>query len=154
MPTDSWEATRRWAGEGIYANALNPGSIATNLQKHTGGLKTPPEKRKTPQQGAATSVLLATSPLLAGIGGATLRIAMTLRSFLVVLQTSAAVLMAEHKTFTVATDVKVYFCADPTPNDSRGLAKAGEVPRFPLRGIPASLARFALFLNSVSLSWK
>jgi NAD(P)-dependent dehydrogenase (short-subunit alcohol dehydrogenase family) len=63
------EATRRWAGEGIYANALNPGAIATNLQKHTGGLKTPPEKRKTPQQGAATSVLLATSPLLAGIGG-------------------------------------------------------------------------------------
>jgi NAD(P)-dependent dehydrogenase (short-subunit alcohol dehydrogenase family) len=63
------EATRRWAGEGIYANALNPGAIATNLQKHTGGLKTPPEKRETPQQGAATSVLLATSPLLAGIGG-------------------------------------------------------------------------------------
>lgn len=63
------EATRRWAGEGIYANALNPGAIATNLQKHTGGLKTPPERRKTVQQGAATSVLLAASPLLHGIGG-------------------------------------------------------------------------------------
>ena len=63
------EVTRRWAGEGIYANALNPGAIATNLQKHTGGLKTPPERRKTVQQGAATSVLLATSPLLEGIGG-------------------------------------------------------------------------------------
>lgn len=63
------EATRRWAGEGIYANALNPGAIATNLQKHTGGLKTPPERRKTVQQGAATSVLLAASPLLKGIGG-------------------------------------------------------------------------------------
>lgn len=63
------EATRRWASEGIYANALNPGAIATNLQKHTGGLKTPPERRKTVEQGAATSVLLAASPLLQGVGG-------------------------------------------------------------------------------------
>jgi NAD(P)-dependent dehydrogenase (short-subunit alcohol dehydrogenase family) len=63
------EATRRWAGDGIFANALNPGAIATNLQKYTGGLKMPPERRKTPQQGAATSVLLATSPLLDGVGG-------------------------------------------------------------------------------------
>lgn len=63
------EATRRWADDGIIANALNPGAIATNLQKHTGGLKTPPERRKTPTQGAATSVLLAASPLLEGIGG-------------------------------------------------------------------------------------
>ncbi|TGE22751.1 SDR family NAD(P)-dependent oxidoreductase [Hymenobacter metallicola] len=63
------EATRRWATDGIYANALNPGAIATNLQQHTGGLKTPPERRKTPSQGAATTLLLATSPQLAGIGG-------------------------------------------------------------------------------------
>ncbi len=63
------EATRRWAGAGITANALNPGAIATNLQKHTGGLRTPPALQKTPQQGASTSVLLAASPLLAGIGG-------------------------------------------------------------------------------------
>lgn len=63
------EATRRWAGDGIFANALNPGAIATNLQKHTGGLKTPPERRKNTAQGAATSVLLAASPLLDGIGG-------------------------------------------------------------------------------------
>jgi NAD(P)-dependent dehydrogenase (short-subunit alcohol dehydrogenase family) len=63
------EATRRWAGDGIFANALNPGAIATNLQKHTGGLKTPPERRKSLQQGAATSVLLAASPLLERIGG-------------------------------------------------------------------------------------
>ncbi len=63
------EATRRWAHEGIFANALNPGAITTNLQKHTGGLKTPPERRKTPAQGAATSVLLAASPLLEGVGG-------------------------------------------------------------------------------------
>jgi NAD(P)-dependent dehydrogenase (short-subunit alcohol dehydrogenase family) len=63
------EATRRWARDGIIANALNPGAIATNLQKHTGGLKTPVERRKTTAQGAATSVLLAASPLLNGIGG-------------------------------------------------------------------------------------
>ncbi|MGF9764479.1 SDR family NAD(P)-dependent oxidoreductase [Microvirga sp. 0TCS3.31] len=63
------EATRRWADEGIFANALNPGAIATNLQRHTGGLKTPPERQKTLQQGAATSVLLAASPLLDGAGG-------------------------------------------------------------------------------------
>ena len=63
------EATRRWAKDGIYANALNPGAIATNLQKHTGGLKTPPERRKNPAQGAATTILLAASPLLEGVGG-------------------------------------------------------------------------------------
>ncbi len=63
------ETTRRWAEQGIFANALNPGAIATNLQKHTGGLKTPIERQKNVQQGAATSVLLAASPLLEGIGG-------------------------------------------------------------------------------------
>jgi NAD(P)-dependent dehydrogenase (short-subunit alcohol dehydrogenase family) len=63
------EATRRWASDGIIANTLNPGAIPTNLQKHTGAMKTPPEKRKNVQQGAATSVLLAASPLVNGIGG-------------------------------------------------------------------------------------
>ncbi len=63
------EANRRWSADGIFANALNPGAVATNLQKFTGGLKTPPERQKTVQQGAATSVLLAASPLLAGVGG-------------------------------------------------------------------------------------
>jgi NAD(P)-dependent dehydrogenase (short-subunit alcohol dehydrogenase family) len=63
------EATRRWAADGIVANAINPGAVATNLQKHTGGLKTPPERRKNTAQGAATSVLLAASPLLGGVGG-------------------------------------------------------------------------------------
>ncbi|MFJ5090544.1 SDR family NAD(P)-dependent oxidoreductase [Streptomyces sp. NPDC088674] len=62
-------ADRRWAGEGIRANALNPGAIATNLQQHTGGLRTPEHLRKTVPQGAATSVLLAASPLLDGVGG-------------------------------------------------------------------------------------
>lgn len=63
------EATRRWAADGILANALNPGAIATNLQRHTGGLKTSLERRKNTAQGAATTVLLAASPLLQGVGG-------------------------------------------------------------------------------------
>jgi NAD(P)-dependent dehydrogenase (short-subunit alcohol dehydrogenase family) len=66
------EATRRWAGDGITANALMPGAIYTNLQRHTGGRgsgKVPPELIKSVEQGAATSVLLAISPLLDGIGG-------------------------------------------------------------------------------------
>jgi NAD(P)-dependent dehydrogenase (short-subunit alcohol dehydrogenase family) len=62
-------ATQRWADQGIFANAVNPGAIATGLQKYTGGLKTPVERRKTPEQGAATSVLAAASPLLDSIGG-------------------------------------------------------------------------------------
>jgi NAD(P)-dependent dehydrogenase (short-subunit alcohol dehydrogenase family) len=63
------EATRRWAADGITANSLMPGAIATNLQRHVGGTRTPPELQKTPEQGAATSVLLAVSPLVKGIGG-------------------------------------------------------------------------------------
>ena len=62
-------ATARWFKDGITANALMPGAIATNLQRYVGGIKTPPERQKTSEQGAATSVLLATSPLLEGIGG-------------------------------------------------------------------------------------
>jgi NAD(P)-dependent dehydrogenase (short-subunit alcohol dehydrogenase family) len=61
--------TRHWMNDGITSNALNPGAIPTGLQKHTGGLKTPVERRKTPPQGAATSVLLAASPLLTGVSG-------------------------------------------------------------------------------------
>lgn len=62
--------TARWGGVGITANALNPGAIETNLQRHVGGrMSTPPELVKSPEQGAATSVLLATSPLLDGVGG-------------------------------------------------------------------------------------
>lgn len=61
--------TRHWADDGIISNSLHPGAIATGLQKHTGGLKTPEPLRKTAEQGAATSVLVAASPLLDGIGG-------------------------------------------------------------------------------------
>ena len=72
------EATRRWTTDGIIANAVMPGGIWTNLQRHwdpntlaatkkhvaAAGLTT-----KTPEQGAATSIFAAISPLLDGIGG-------------------------------------------------------------------------------------
>jgi NAD(P)-dependent dehydrogenase (short-subunit alcohol dehydrogenase family) len=70
------EATRRWADDDITANALMPGGIATRLQRYVGGAeyierrsREPGVRLKTPEQGAATSVLLATSPLLEGVGG-------------------------------------------------------------------------------------
>jgi NAD(P)-dependent dehydrogenase (short-subunit alcohol dehydrogenase family) len=72
------EATRRWAADGVTANALMPGGIWTNLQRHWDPAELERTKAmvansgmeaKTPEQGAATSVLLATSPDLEGIGG-------------------------------------------------------------------------------------
>lgn len=60
---------QRWRDDRIVGNSLNPGAIATGLQKHTGGLKTPADRRKTIEHGAATSVLLAASPLVEGISG-------------------------------------------------------------------------------------
>jgi NAD(P)-dependent dehydrogenase (short-subunit alcohol dehydrogenase family) len=63
-------ASARWAHDRITVNAVNPGAIATPLQRHVGGkLATPVELQKTPAQGASTTVLVATSPLLEGIGG-------------------------------------------------------------------------------------
>jgi NAD(P)-dependent dehydrogenase (short-subunit alcohol dehydrogenase family) len=73
------EGAKRWADDGITVNALHPGGIRTNLQRHvseeelsrmrqtTGGSAAP--SWKTIEQGAATSILVATSPLLDGIGG-------------------------------------------------------------------------------------
>jgi NAD(P)-dependent dehydrogenase (short-subunit alcohol dehydrogenase family) len=73
------EAGKRWAGEGITMNALMPGSIATNLQRHltleewqerirlSGATTT--RRMKTPAQGAATTLVVATSPLLKGLSG-------------------------------------------------------------------------------------
>lgn len=59
----------RWGDDGIVANALMPGAIATRLQRHSGGMTTAPELVKTVEQGAATSVLLAGSPLVEGVSG-------------------------------------------------------------------------------------
>jgi len=72
------DATRRWTGDGITANAVMPGGIWTNLQRYWDPAALAAAKSstaaagwtaKTPEQGAATSVLLATAPQLAGIGG-------------------------------------------------------------------------------------
>ena len=73
------EATRRWAGDGITVNALMPGGDPDQpaALRHRGGARPAARRRpaaatsqwKTPEQGAATSVLVATSPLLDGVGG-------------------------------------------------------------------------------------
>jgi NAD(P)-dependent dehydrogenase (short-subunit alcohol dehydrogenase family) len=73
------EASKRWAGDGITVNALMPGAIRTNLQRHiteddlerlrTQSSNAPSIRWKSPEQGAATSVLVATSPLFDGVGG-------------------------------------------------------------------------------------
>jgi NAD(P)-dependent dehydrogenase (short-subunit alcohol dehydrogenase family) len=72
------EATRRWSDDGITANALMPGGILTALQRHLDPaygaqaaqrFQEAGSRLKTVEQGAATSVLLAASPLLEGIGG-------------------------------------------------------------------------------------
>lgn len=69
------EATRRWAGDGITANALMPGGIMTALQRHVPDevierMKTAAADRmKTPEQGAATSVVCAVRPEVEGVGG-------------------------------------------------------------------------------------
>ncbi|WP_007514284.1 SDR family NAD(P)-dependent oxidoreductase [Pseudofrankia saprophytica] len=96
------EATRRWADDGITANAVHPGTIATNLGRYlsreelkrisigsaaavaakeaagsaggepaggTGYAARKPGAPKSVAQGAATSVLVAVSPLLEGVGG-------------------------------------------------------------------------------------
>ncbi|MBP2321628.1 NAD(P)-dependent dehydrogenase (short-subunit alcohol dehydrogenase family) [Kibdelosporangium banguiense] len=68
------EAAKRWAADGITVNALHPGGIRTNLQRH---VVFTPELRelfdtfewKSTEQGAATSALVAASPLLDNISG-------------------------------------------------------------------------------------
>ncbi|MGQ4514679.1 SDR family NAD(P)-dependent oxidoreductase [Streptomyces sp. DW26H14] len=72
------EATRRWADDGIVANAVNPGGVVTGLQRHftqrqkdylaeaeAAGVFT----YKTAGQGAATTLVAATAPELARTGG-------------------------------------------------------------------------------------
>ncbi|MGA4849988.1 SDR family NAD(P)-dependent oxidoreductase [Streptomyces sp. G5(2025)] len=72
---------RLGAGHGLHAFAVHPGSILTPLQRHIPREEwldqgwvtpdgTPAPGFKTPEQGAATAVWAATSPLLHGHGGA------------------------------------------------------------------------------------
>ena len=69
-------AARHWAADGIEVNALHPGAIAdSNLARHydpavLNDLRSSGRYTfKTLAQGAATSVFVATSPLLAGVAG-------------------------------------------------------------------------------------
>ena len=69
-------ANRRWSGDGITANSVHPGAVdTTNLSRYVDPAELEQIRAsglyryKTPQQGAATSVLVATSPQLEGIGG-------------------------------------------------------------------------------------
>ncbi|MFJ3380070.1 SDR family NAD(P)-dependent oxidoreductase [Curtobacterium sp. NPDC090217] len=65
----------RWAADGITANSCMPGGIWTGLQKHwdpdvlAATKIAAADVVKTPEQGAATSVLLATAPELADVTG-------------------------------------------------------------------------------------
>jgi NAD(P)-dependent dehydrogenase (short-subunit alcohol dehydrogenase family) len=72
------EGSRLWADDGIIINSLMPGAIRTGLQRYVSDEELNRMRAatgstavawKTPQQGAATSVLLAVSPLLDGTGG-------------------------------------------------------------------------------------
>jgi NAD(P)-dependent dehydrogenase (short-subunit alcohol dehydrogenase family) len=72
------EATKRWASDGIVTNAVNPGGIATGLQRNF----TPQQRQsldaaaaagvftyKTVEQGAATTIVAAAAPEFAHTGG-------------------------------------------------------------------------------------
>jgi NAD(P)-dependent dehydrogenase (short-subunit alcohol dehydrogenase family) len=75
--------SKKWAADAITANALHPGGVMTNIQRHfdqatlrsVGAVDehdcpmVVPPGWKTRQQGAATSVLLAASPLVQGVTG-------------------------------------------------------------------------------------
>ncbi|MFF4756544.1 SDR family NAD(P)-dependent oxidoreductase [Streptomyces sp. NPDC002514] len=71
------EAGRRWAADGITANALMPGGIRTPLQQYAFGEDMSDDARqvydtypwRSAAQGAATSVLVAASPLVDGVTG-------------------------------------------------------------------------------------
>jgi NAD(P)-dependent dehydrogenase (short-subunit alcohol dehydrogenase family) len=87
------ELDRRWADEGIHGYAVHPGVVVgTNLGNSVPEdearamnrameliddsgrpIIDPDREKKTPQQGASTSVFAATSPLLADIGGVYLK---------------------------------------------------------------------------------
>ncbi|MGV9293435.1 SDR family NAD(P)-dependent oxidoreductase [Amycolatopsis sp. NPDC003676] len=72
------EATRRWAADGIVANAVNPGGVSTGLQRDfTQDMKDHLDRLeaagvfayKTVEQGAATTLVAATAPEFAHNGG-------------------------------------------------------------------------------------
>jgi NAD(P)-dependent dehydrogenase (short-subunit alcohol dehydrogenase family) len=72
------EATRRWADDGIVANAVNPGGVSTGLQRDftqkqkdylAAAEASGAFRYKTAQQGAATTLVAAVAPEFAHTGG-------------------------------------------------------------------------------------
>jgi len=72
------EATRLWADDGIVANAVNPGGVATGLQRHFSAAQRASLdaaeaagvfRYKSVAQGAATTLVAAVAPELARTGG-------------------------------------------------------------------------------------
>ncbi|MFD7224748.1 SDR family NAD(P)-dependent oxidoreductase [Streptomyces sp. NPDC059892] len=71
------EVVTRWAADGITANSLMPGGIKSPLQQYAFGEDMSDEARavydsypwRSADQGAATAVLVAASPLLDGVSG-------------------------------------------------------------------------------------
>jgi NAD(P)-dependent dehydrogenase (short-subunit alcohol dehydrogenase family) len=68
------DGDKRWAEDGIHVNALHPGAIIdTNLTRYQSAEYIEEARKrytfKSVQQGAATSVLMAVSPQLEGVGG-------------------------------------------------------------------------------------
>ena len=70
----TYELTRRLAGSGVTANALHPGFVASNFAQNNGWLVRAVMKVAhlfaiSPEQGAQTSLYLASSPEVEGITG-------------------------------------------------------------------------------------
>ncbi len=71
----TYEMSRRFFGQGVTVNVMNPGLVATNIGQSTGGFSA---KMKglvdkiaglTPEEGAQTIIYLATSPEVLGVTG-------------------------------------------------------------------------------------
>jgi NAD(P)-dependent dehydrogenase (short-subunit alcohol dehydrogenase family) len=70
----TYELARRVEGSGVTVNCLHPGAVATRLGQNNGRIATALTKMlapffRTPEQGAATSIHLATSPAVEGVSG-------------------------------------------------------------------------------------
>jgi NAD(P)-dependent dehydrogenase (short-subunit alcohol dehydrogenase family) len=70
----TYELARRLEGSGVSANALHPGFVATNFAKNNGGIYRAAMSvihlfARSPEQGARTSIYLASSPQVEGISG-------------------------------------------------------------------------------------
>jgi NAD(P)-dependent dehydrogenase (short-subunit alcohol dehydrogenase family) len=70
----TYELARRLEGAGVTVNCLHPGAVATRLGQNNGRVATLLTKAlkpffRTPEQGAATSIYLASSPAVEGVSG-------------------------------------------------------------------------------------